>query len=135
MRSGEIGGRTGCRIADAVEAHDDPDILKYKPVAYSARGAKESRYRLAFHLVSARLASHTDRRLVGEPRRGRPFLQRDCDAGIQFLPDAGHGEEDVWRHLAQVLRHRIRCLGEVDDVHRSDVIVAAAKTFSDMAQG
>ena len=38
------------------------------------------------------------------------------------------------RHLAQVLRHGIGRLGEIDDMHRGDVIVATAEPLGDVAQ-
>ena len=85
-------------------------------------------------LCSVDAAADRQRALVHPVLQARCVLQRDGDDGIEFLPDARHGEEDGRLHLAQIVGHRLRAFGEVHHRSKRHRGVVAGDAFGDVAQ-
>ena len=81
--------------------------------------------------------AHADaeRPAVGEPARARRLAHPQRDAGVELLPDPGHGEEDRRRDLADVVGHGVDGLGEVDGAARAQRIEDGERALRDVGEG
>ena len=72
-------------------------------------------------------------RYASRPERRRlPHAQRD--PGVELLPDPRHREEHARGHLAEVVRHGVDALGEVDGP-RCEWIEHRERALGDVAEG
>ena len=112
---GGDGRRTGRRIPAAAQTDALLDCPEDERLA-------DPRQDPALHRVVATVGDLllADRASQTNPEAEERFLEpggivaTDVDAGVQALPDAGHGEEDGRLDFAQVQRHRVDRFGEIE---------------------
>ena len=93
-------------------------------------------YRLAGLLQPHLLVADVDRPLQRAlALRVLLALDHRVEAGLQLLPDAGHGEEPAGPHLRQVGDHLARVRAAGDGVAQHDRYVVAGRALGDVRHG
>ena len=124
----------GRGAAGAVEAHRALDVVEHEEIGDPEQQAKTDAGPPAGDAALGHACADRERPVVGEPSRTRGIPHPEGDGRVQLLPDPRHREEECRSDFAEVVRHGVDALGEVDGGPGSERIEHADRALGDVAE-
>ena len=132
---GRDGGRPGHAKACAVDADELARIVQGQPACQREAQFQAGSHGLARHHLLGNAHAYANAPCVSCTLQRTRFLEGDHHAGIELLPNAGHGGEHRGGNLAHVLGNRFGVLDKIQFGAGIERKVLSAHALGNVAQG